>query len=45
MKEYATALREKSGPLFDEGYLQSVIYMHPGIAETYFYELRKVVEF
>ena len=41
---YAKRLREKSSQLLDPTYLSQVIRFVPGVAEAYFYELRKVVE-
>lgn len=43
-QEYADRLREKSNQLLDSNYLSQVIKFVPGVAEAYFYELRKVVE-
>lgn len=43
-KQFAKKLREKSSQLLDSSYLSQVIRFVPGVAEAYFYELRRVVE-
>jgi len=43
-RQYGKRLREKSSQLLDPTYLSQVIRFVPGVAEAYFYELRKVVE-
>jgi hypothetical protein len=44
LKSFARHLRSQSDFLLNETYLNQVICMYPGVAETYFYELRKIVE-
>ncbi|TNV71990.1 hypothetical protein FGO68_gene12003 [Halteria grandinella] len=44
VKSFAKHLRGQSELLLSEAYLSQVIRLHPGVAETYFYELRKIVE-
>jgi hypothetical protein len=37
-------IRKKYGKILDANYLDQIIQMQPGVAETYFYELKKIVE-
>jgi hypothetical protein len=41
---YSSSLRVKAEFLLDPKYMDQIISMQPGTAETYFYELRKLIE-
>ncbi len=42
---FSKELRAQGEILMDSNYLSSIVKMHPGTADTYFYELGRIVEY
>jgi hypothetical protein len=43
VKKFAESLRHDANLLLNESYLENIIRMNPGVEESYFYELRKIL--